>query len=68
MGRSLAPAFSVDIDEHSKSLTLKVLSYNQPSPPEIPSTNWGEVDDESDDEVYDWGEEDDEPGDEEFVL
>ncbi|KAK0582899.1 hypothetical protein LWI29_030927 [Acer saccharum] len=81
VGRSLAPAFSVDIDEHSKSLTLKVLSYNQPSPPEIPSTNssfygrrnvsgfyWGEVDDESDDEVYDWGEEDDEPDDEEFVL
>ncbi|KAK1560431.1 hypothetical protein Q3G72_026621 [Acer saccharum] len=81
VGRSLAPAFSVDIDEHSKSLTLKVLSYNQPSPPEIPSTNssfygrrnfsgfnWGEVDDESDDEDYNWGEEDDEPDDEEFVL
>ncbi|KAK0580795.1 hypothetical protein LWI29_006312 [Acer saccharum] len=83
MGRSLAPAFSVDIDEHSKSLTLKVLSYNQPSPPEIPSTNssfYGRrhVRDlrqivnilRGDVNIpdYDWGEEDDESDDEEFVL
>lgn len=38
VGRSLSPAFGVDIDESSKRLTLKVLSYNQQ-----PSRNVGEL-------------------------
>ncbi|KAK2650428.1 hypothetical protein Ddye_017917 [Dipteronia dyeriana] len=83
LGRSLAPAFSVDIDEHSKSLTLKVLSYNEPSPAEIPTTNssfFGRRHIRDSGQIvnilrgnvyipdYDWGEEDDESDDEEFVL
>ncbi|KAH7577853.1 hypothetical protein ACOSP7_001083 [Xanthoceras sorbifolium] len=39
VGRSLSPAFSVDIHEPSKKLTLKVLSYNQPSLLEVPCGN-----------------------------
>ncbi|KAK4849140.1 hypothetical protein QYF36_021320 [Acer negundo] len=83
VGRSIGPAFSGDIDEHSKSLTLKVLSYNEPSPPEIPSTNssfYGRRHVRDLRQIvnilrgnvyipdYDWGEEDDESDDEEFVL
>ncbi|KAK1559420.1 hypothetical protein Q3G72_014312 [Acer saccharum] len=66
VGRSLAPAFSVDIDEHAK-LTLKVPSYNQPSPPDIPSTNSSFFDQRHVRDYY-WVEEDDESSDEEFDL
>ncbi|KAK3194890.1 hypothetical protein Dsin_026200 [Dipteronia sinensis] len=78
VGRSLGPAVSLHIDEHSK-LTLKVLSYNQPCPPEIPSTNssfYGRRHVRDLRQIVnnlhipdnDWGEEDDESDDEEFVL